>query len=100
MAFDFSRHEWKPVVNLEVGDFIHRWGDWLEVTGVKAVAGRVEVSYKDGDEVKTAAYKITDELMVPFEYDELEEIAAEAEMEMEAFMDEVDHGWERNWIGW
>jgi hypothetical protein len=56
-------HEWRKVTELQPGDFVHRWGDDLEVKTVEIRSNTAIISYLDTDNtIKTAEYKLTDEL--------------------------------------
>lgn len=56
--------EWKPVTKIEVGDQLHRWGDWLVVTDISIAGELASITYIDGKEKKTTKYRTSDELMV------------------------------------
>lgn len=56
-------HEWRNVTELQPGDFVHRWGDDLEVKQVTIDGDKVTISYLDTDgKVKEAEYKSSDAL--------------------------------------
>jgi hypothetical protein len=47
-----ATHEWRRMQDFIPGDFIHRWGDDLEVLNVRGGINECTITYKDGEEVK------------------------------------------------